>query len=124
MFEPWVLIDSMVAVLAHRYVVGAALVAMAASALIVQNKGGGHGEIGYHLALKLAKEKGLKVIWHQFDWVYCVVTSLESYGIMASIWGIILFFSAAGRRFQDSELLQITQTNFSATTTNRSFIYV
>lgn len=45
----------------HRYVVGAALVAMAASALIVQNKGGGHGEIGYHLALKLAKEKGLKV---------------------------------------------------------------
>eukprot|EP00913_Durusdinium_trenchii_P027766 g26037.t1 len=39
----------------------AALVAMAAGALIVQNKGGGHGEIGYHLALKLAKEKGLKV---------------------------------------------------------------
>eukprot|EP00438_Fugacium_kawagutii_P017501 Skav206889 [mRNA] locus=scaffold2387:57098:62550:+ [translate_table: standard] len=38
-----------------------ALVAMAATALIVQNKGGGHGEIGYHLALKLAKEKGLKV---------------------------------------------------------------
>ena len=42
------------------YVV-AALVAMAAGALIVQNKGGGHGEIGYHLALKLAREKGLKV---------------------------------------------------------------
>lgn len=38
-----------------------AVVAMAATALIVQNKGGGHGEIGYHLALKLAKEKGLKV---------------------------------------------------------------
>ncbi|GAB5037944.1 chloroplast stem-loop binding protein of 41 kda chloroplastic-like [Nannochloropsis oceanica] len=30
-------------------------------ALIIQNQGGGHGEIGYHLALKLAKEKGLKV---------------------------------------------------------------
>jgi hypothetical protein len=30
-------------------------------ALIIQNKGGGHGEIGYHLALNLAKEKGLKV---------------------------------------------------------------
>lgn len=29
--------------------------------MIVQNKGGGHGEIGYHLALNLAKEKGLKV---------------------------------------------------------------
>mmetsp|Transcript_9086 Transcript_9086/g.21793 ORF Transcript_9086/g.21793 Transcript_9086/m.21793 type:complete len:405 (+) Transcript_9086:26-1240(+) len=40
---------------------GAALVALAASALIVQNKGGGHGEIGYHLALKLAREKGLSV---------------------------------------------------------------
>ena len=39
----------------------AAVVAMAATALVVQNKGGGHGEIGYHLALKLAKEKGLKV---------------------------------------------------------------
>eukprot|EP00440_Ansanella_granifera_P000465 gb/GFBE01000505.1/.p1 GENE.gb/GFBE01000505.1/~~gb/GFBE01000505.1/.p1 ORF type:complete len:411 (+),score=108.61 gb/GFBE01000505.1/:1-1233(+) len=43
----------------------AMLVALAAAAgaaaLIVQNKGGGHGEIGYHLALKLAKEKGLKV---------------------------------------------------------------
>ena len=55
---------------------GAALVAMAASALIVQNKGGGHGEIGFHLALKLAKEKGLKVSWQQFDWVndWLVVT--------------------------------------------------
>ncbi len=42
-------------------VAAGALVAMAAGALIVQNKGGGHGEIGYHLALKLAKEKGLKV---------------------------------------------------------------
>eukprot|EP00933_Yihiella_yeosuensis_P062507 TRINITY_DN6546_c2_g1_i1.p1 TRINITY_DN6546_c2_g1~~TRINITY_DN6546_c2_g1_i1.p1 ORF type:complete len:420 (+),score=105.59 TRINITY_DN6546_c2_g1_i1:73-1332(+) len=41
---------------------GAALVALAAAgALIVQNKGGGHGEIGYHLALNLANEKGLKV---------------------------------------------------------------
>lgn len=30
-------------------------------ALIIQNKGGGHGEIGYHLALNLAKEKGMKV---------------------------------------------------------------
>ena len=29
--------------------------------LIVQNKGGGHGEIGYHLALQLAKEKGQDV---------------------------------------------------------------
>jgi len=41
-----------------------AAVAMAAAgtaALIVQNKGGGHGEIGYHLALNLAKEKGMKV---------------------------------------------------------------
>lgn len=38
------------------------VVALAAlGALIVQNKGGGHGEIGYHLALKLKKEKGLKV---------------------------------------------------------------
>mmetsp|Transcript_41730 Transcript_41730/g.73363 ORF Transcript_41730/g.73363 Transcript_41730/m.73363 type:complete len:474 (-) Transcript_41730:191-1612(-) len=34
---------------------------MADSALIIQNKGGGHGEIGYHLALELAKEKGVKV---------------------------------------------------------------
>lgn len=42
-------------------VAAGALVAMAAGALIVQNKGGGHGEIGYHLALKLAKEKGMKV---------------------------------------------------------------
>jgi len=41
--------------------VGAALVALAAGALIIQNKGGGHGEIGYHLALKLAREKGLSV---------------------------------------------------------------
>jgi len=30
-------------------------------ALIIQNKGGGHGEIGYHLALTLAKDKGLAV---------------------------------------------------------------
>lgn len=51
--QPW-------AEMRGRYV--AAVVALAAaSALIVQNKGGGHGEIGYHLALKLAKEKGLKV---------------------------------------------------------------
>lgn len=35
--------------------------AAAGTALIVQNKGGGHGEIGYHLAMQLAKEKGLKV---------------------------------------------------------------
>lgn len=41
--------------------VAAILALAAASALIVQNKGGGHGEIGYHLALTLAKEKGLKV---------------------------------------------------------------
>lgn len=34
---------------------------MANSALIIQNKGGGHGEIGYHLALELAKKKGMKV---------------------------------------------------------------
>jgi nucleoside-diphosphate-sugar epimerase len=32
-----------------------------ASALIIQNKGGGHGEIGYHLALQLVKEKGMEV---------------------------------------------------------------
>lgn len=38
-----------------------AAVAGAAAALIVQNKGGGHGELGYHLALNLAKEKGMKV---------------------------------------------------------------
>jgi len=38
-----------------------ALAAAGAAALIVQNKGGGHGELGYHLALKLAKEKGMKV---------------------------------------------------------------
>lgn len=31
------------------------------SALIIQNKGGGHGEIGYHLALKLAQEKDMSV---------------------------------------------------------------
>ena len=31
------------------------------SALIIQNKGGGHGEIGYHLALQLVKEKGMEV---------------------------------------------------------------
>ena len=30
-------------------------------AVIVQNKGGGHGEIGYHLALQLVKEKGMEV---------------------------------------------------------------
>lgn len=29
------------------------------SCLIIQNKGGGHGEIGYHLALQLVKEKGM-----------------------------------------------------------------
>eukprot|EP00439_Symbiodinium_sp_Y106_P028617 s1669_g3.t1 len=46
---------------AQRIGVGAALVALAAGALIIQNKGGGHGEIGYHLALKLAREKGLSV---------------------------------------------------------------
>jgi len=34
--------------------------AVGAAALIVQNKGGGHGEIGYHLALGL-RRKGLKV---------------------------------------------------------------
>ena len=32
----------------------------AGKALIAQNKGGGHGEIGYHLALKLI-EKGISV---------------------------------------------------------------
>eukprot|EP00900_Chrysochromulina_parva_P022773 jgi/Chrpa1/5129/Chrysochromulina_OHIO_Genome00015126-RA len=31
------------------------------SVLIIQNKGGGHGEIGYHLALQLAKDKGMPV---------------------------------------------------------------
>jgi len=31
------------------------------SCLIIQNKGGGHGEIGYHLALQLVKEKGMSV---------------------------------------------------------------
>lgn len=41
--------------------VALAAVAAGAAALIVQNKGGGHGELGYHLALKLVKEKGLKV---------------------------------------------------------------
>jgi tripartite-type tricarboxylate transporter receptor subunit TctC len=30
-------------------------------ALIIQNKGGGHGEIGYHLALELVKERGMPV---------------------------------------------------------------
>ena len=29
------------------------------SCLIIQNKGGGHGEIGYHLALQLAQEKDM-----------------------------------------------------------------
>eukprot|EP00931_Biecheleriopsis_adriatica_P038782 TRINITY_DN2216_c0_g2_i4.p1 TRINITY_DN2216_c0_g2~~TRINITY_DN2216_c0_g2_i4.p1 ORF type:complete len:801 (+),score=204.81 TRINITY_DN2216_c0_g2_i4:69-2471(+) len=37
-----------------------AVVMQAGHALIMQNKGGGHGEIGYHLALALQK-KGLKV---------------------------------------------------------------
>lgn len=32
-----------------------------ASTLIIQNKGGGHGEIGYHLALQLTKERDMKV---------------------------------------------------------------
>jgi len=36
-------------------------VRMSESALIIQNKGGGHGEIGYHLALELAKERGIAV---------------------------------------------------------------
>ena len=31
------------------------------AALIIQNKGGGHGEIGYHLALQLVKEMGMEV---------------------------------------------------------------
>lgn len=31
------------------------------SCLIIQNKGGGHGEIGYHLALQLVKEKDMSV---------------------------------------------------------------
>ena len=37
----------------------ASTISMAAgdSCLIIQNKGGGHGEIGYHLALQLVKEK-------------------------------------------------------------------
>ena len=39
----------------------ASAVVMADSALIIQNKGGGHGEIGYHLALELAKERGMSV---------------------------------------------------------------
>jgi len=34
---------------------------MGESALIIQNKGGGHGEIGYHLAMQLVKEKGMDV---------------------------------------------------------------
>uniref|UniRef100_I2CPE2 NAD(P)-binding domain-containing protein n=1 Tax=Nannochloropsis gaditana (strain CCMP526) TaxID=1093141 RepID=I2CPE2_NANGC len=40
---------------------GSSMMAAGQSALIIQNKGGGHGEIGYHLALKLVKEKGLQV---------------------------------------------------------------
>eukprot|EP00316_Scyphosphaera_apsteinii_P024406 CAMPEP_0119335178 /NCGR_PEP_ID=MMETSP1333-20130426/88912_1 /TAXON_ID=418940 /ORGANISM="Scyphosphaera apsteinii, Strain RCC1455" /LENGTH=325 /DNA_ID=CAMNT_0007345659 /DNA_START=139 /DNA_END=1116 /DNA_ORIENTATION=- len=31
------------------------------SALIIQNKGGGHGEIGYHLALQLVMDRGFSV---------------------------------------------------------------
>ena len=31
------------------------------SALVVQNKGGGHGELGYHLCLTLADKYGLEV---------------------------------------------------------------
>jgi len=31
------------------------------AALIIQNKGGGHGEIGYHLALELTKDKGMDI---------------------------------------------------------------
>tara|TARA_B110001452_G_scaffold162334_1_gene135118 strand:+ start:292 stop:1371 length:1080 start_codon:yes stop_codon:yes gene_type:complete len=33
----------------------------ASAALIIQNKGGGHGEIGYHLALELVNDKGMEV---------------------------------------------------------------
>ena len=33
-----------------------------AKALIVQNKGGGHGELGYHLACALAGEQGMEVV--------------------------------------------------------------
>ncbi len=38
----------------------ASLLASAGKALIAQNKGGGHGELGYHLALKLI-EKDISV---------------------------------------------------------------
>lgn len=46
-------------------VAAVALAAVGGIALIVQNKGGGHGEIGYHLALQLVKEKNCKVIMIQ-----------------------------------------------------------
>ena len=39
--------------------------ASSSAALIIQNKGGGHGEIGYHLALQLAKEKMDVTILHE-----------------------------------------------------------
>ena len=35
------------------------------SALIIQNKGGGHGEIGYHLALQLAAKGTRVTILHE-----------------------------------------------------------
>ena len=46
---------------ASRGVMRASRAVMADSALIIQNKGGGHGEIGYHLALQLVKENGMEV---------------------------------------------------------------
>ena len=61
----------------------AAVVAMAAGALIVQNKGGGHGEIGYHLALKLAKEKALKVTMIQDSACKQDKPPFNSYGDLA-----------------------------------------
>ena len=46
--------------MANRHSTGVAMKAIQ-STLIIQNKGGGHGEIGYHLALLLANDRNIKV---------------------------------------------------------------
>ena len=45
--------------------------------------GGGHGEIGYHLALKLAKEKGLQVTMIQDSACKTDKPPFDSYGDLA-----------------------------------------
>jgi len=52
---------------------------MAATALIVQNKGGGHGEIGYHLALNL-KNRGIAVTMINDSAAKQATPPFDSYG--------------------------------------------